>query len=149
MAFVKKCLECGIKFNGKTRKQKFCSVGCRTHSRDRISDSSLMSDSSGRSFESLESYGNYRNTGDHGAANELIVCADLLARGFSVYRSTSQSAPVDLVILKGSLLIKVEVSTAKFSGGYISHAKKKADCDLLALVVGKQILYSPPGLVES
>lgn len=50
-------------------------------------------------------------TGVTGAVNELLVCADLLARGFPVFRAVSPSSPCDAVILVGTKPFRVEVTT--------------------------------------
>jgi hypothetical protein len=46
---------------------------------------------------------------DVGAACELIVAADLLRRGFAVYRNVSQAGITDLVALKNGRVLRVQV----------------------------------------
>lgn len=44
-----------------------------------------------------------------GAAAELLVCADLMYRGWHVYRCVSPHAPADLIATKGESMVRVEV----------------------------------------
>ena len=89
-------------------------------------------------------------TGTVGAVGELGVCADLLRRGFHVFRSVSPNAPCDIVVLRPDLTPRrVEVRTGlRHSDGSITWAKKPTDtCDAYAVVlyVGAelQIHYIP------
>jgi hypothetical protein len=50
-----------------------------------------------------------------GAIGELIVAADLLKKGYHVFRSCSPSCPCDLAILKDEKLFRVEVKTTQYS----------------------------------
>jgi hypothetical protein len=71
-----------------------------------------------------------------GAACELIVCADLLRRGFSVYRNVSPAGVTDLVALKDGRVLRVQV---KSSGAGSKH--EKAANDVVATCRFKKILY--------
>lgn len=61
-----------------------------------------------------------------GARHELLVCADLMGKGFEVFRAVAPHT-CDLAILQGKILYRVEVTTA-----YIRTAQ-----------TGKQTLYHP------
>lgn len=50
-----------------------------------------------------------------GAVSELIVCADLIKRGYSVFRAQSPACPCDLVVWLGGKLYRVEVRTGSTS----------------------------------
>ena len=50
-----------------------------------------------------------------GAISELLVSADLLGKGYSVYRSVSPAASCDLLAFHGDDLYRVEVTTAGLS----------------------------------
>ena len=54
--------------------------------------------------------------GDLGACYELFVAADLIQKGFDVFRNLSPNGPTDLVILKQERLLCVQVK---------NHGKKK------------------------
>lgn len=82
-----------------------------------------------------------------GAASELLVAADLLLRGWDVFRAVSGACPCDLIIMRGSVLRRVEVKTAvataagtfpAFPGGIYSDRH-----DVLALVSDGRIEYRP------
>jgi hypothetical protein len=47
-----------------------------------------------------------------GAAHEMMVAADLLKRGFFVFRQVSRGSPFDLVVSDRKRLWRVEVGTA-------------------------------------
>lgn len=49
-----------------------------------------------------------------GAASELIACAELIRRGYYVYRCESPSAPFDLVAYRDAQCLRVEVKTITF-----------------------------------
>lgn len=83
--------------------------------------------------------------------SEMLVCADLLKRGFSVFRSISPACSCDIVYLStDQTLVRVEVKTAyRFHTGKVNygrHPKQDGKHDLLALVFHKtnSIEYRPP-----
>lgn len=88
-------------------------------------------------------------TGDIGARSELLVCADLLNKEFSVFRSVSAQASFDLAAyrLKDKKLFRVEVKTSKLEGKIpkltISQNNPE-NYDILALVLKSgEITYRP------
>lgn len=52
-----------------------------------------------------------------GAFAEMIISADLLRRGFEVYRSLSAHSSCDLVAIRGDLFFRVEVKSAHVMNG--------------------------------
>lgn len=86
------------------------------------------------------------NTGNVGAMHELMVCCDLLKRGYEVFRAISQSSLFDVAAFKDGKLIRVEVTTGAFSThGKLAHPTKDfSRFDLLAVVTGRGIEYTPP-----
>ena len=88
------------------------------------------------------------SSGVIGAMHELLVSADLMRRGYEVFRALSPACSCDLVILKEGRLLRVEVRTAQKSiSGKLSWTNSKKDIgrsDMLALVVeGRDIVYLP------
>ena len=84
--------------------------------------------------------------GTVGAIGELIVAADLLRRGFEVFRALSPNCSCDLAILRDGRLLKVEVTTSYRNPrtGVIHRRKKTSErFDILAMVVGAEIIYEP------
>lgn len=84
--------------------------------------------------------------GDIGAIAELLVSADLLARGYEVFRAVSQNASCDLVIHRGGRLWRVEVKTGKNTpGGGVCYPRGVPNhYDLLAGVIWPgTIIYTP------
>jgi hypothetical protein len=88
--------------------------------------------------------------GARGAIGELLICADLLARGYEVFRAVSQSCSCDLIAMRESVLLRVEeVKTVSLNVDGTPH-KSSADpskYDVLALLLpGPKIVYE--GLPE-
>ncbi len=88
-------------------------------------------------------------TGTTGTIGELVVAADLLRKGFEVFRAVSPSCSCDLAILKNGQLLRVEVRT-----GYRNQKTNHVRCalspknrdrfDIFAIVIaGTEILYRP------
>lgn len=67
-----------------------------------------------RSYGSLCRFGNQTveiSRANMGTLSELVISADLLARGYHVFRAVSPACPFDLVIYKNGRLQRVEVKT--------------------------------------
>ena len=81
-----------------------------------------------------------------GAAAELLVCADLLLKGFGVFRSVSPTCSCDLVALKDDKLARIEVKSGyRTIEGFIrpNQSYDASKYDILAVVVGAEIAYFP------
>jgi Holliday junction resolvase-like predicted endonuclease len=89
--------------------------------------------------------------GSVGAAAEMLVCADLLARGLDVFRSVSHLARCDMIASSRSTyeMVRIEVRCGRRNGlGKIVYTPKQEDlrtaCDLLAIVIaGGEVVYLP------
>lgn len=81
-----------------------------------------------------------------GTISELLAAADLLTRGYAVFRALSPACPSDLAILKDGRLITVEVRTAYWNraNNKLIYAKRADPSHLYALVVGNKVHYEPP-----
>lgn len=82
-----------------------------------------------------------------GALHELIVTADLLSKGYYVFRSVTPNSPCDLIIQRGNLVLRVEVKTRRLlvNGTYIKPPMKNANpnqFDAIAFVDGSTVQYS-------
>lgn len=86
-----------------------------------------------------------------GGISELVVCADLLRRGFPVYRAVTFHSAADLVTDIRGRLIRVEVRSAtRDNDGFLRFARPTdaSRYDLLAAVEPDNIVsYFPEGLV--
>jgi hypothetical protein len=82
-----------------------------------------------------------------GAISELIVCVDLLAKGYEVFRAVSPACSCDLAILKDKQLLRVEVKTGYknvVSGKLLYPKNNLQPHDILAIVVNaNNITYFP------
>jgi PD-(D/E)XK endonuclease len=87
-----------------------------------------------------------------GATAELCVCADLLLKGYEVFRAVQAAAQCDLAILKNGTLYRVEIKTKRYGRcGTVSFnipAKQIPMHDVLAVWIPttKEIIYK--GLPE-
>ena len=88
---------------------------------------------------------------DVGATSELLVCADLLGRGFEVFRAVSPSTSCDLIALKHGRCVRIQVRTAKLyhrkDGSERLHFGRGGNHDVVAAVVYShsrhEITYEP------
>lgn len=122
------CSMCGEKFTTRLKLQKYCGLECSKESNSYISIATGLP------------------TGTVGAISDLIVCADLLKKGYEVFRSVSQSCSCDLAILKNGHLLRVEVKTGystargKRFTNKPSHPEK---FDILAVAYHDGVKYEP------
>lgn len=78
-----------------------------------------------------------RNRSATGAMSELYVCADLLGRGYDVFRAVAPSCSCDLAVLIEGVLCRIEVKTAYKGASALTFnidAKQIGKHDILALV---------------
>ncbi len=121
------CAGCGKALTGR-RGKKFCSLSCR-RAKDRALSAALHGEhgNSGISSSSV------------GAMHELVVSADLIKRGYEVFRAVSPANSCDLIILtKARRTFRVEVTTGHYtrtSSSIFFPPKKKDRFDLLAVVL--------------
>lgn len=81
-------------------------------------------------------------SGTVGAISELLVSADLLRRGYAVFRALSAACPCDLAVLKGTTLIRVEVKTSyRYRGKLMRPTLRTDNFDVLAICIGAEIVY--------
>ncbi len=111
---IKNCKGCNEKFEAKTH-QLYCSKKCST---DRVNSAFIKS--------GLE----HIATGTVGAIAELVVSADLMRKGYDVYRALSPSCNADILAIKGSEMKKYEVRTGRYyknnDGSYkLSYPKQR------------------------
>ncbi len=86
------CKGCGVQFKGKIT-QLYCSKKCSSNRSAKRGD-----------FTGLA-------TGTMGALSELLICADLMKRGWEVFRALSPHSNCDVLALKNGILLKLEIRT--------------------------------------
>jgi len=106
--------------------------------------------SRGMGFQKSLKSKKYKNGNCTGASHELLVCSDLLSKGFEVYRSVSSTGYCDLIVINFETkeILRIEVTTGTIGNlGYISFPKKdKKKYDVLAVIVDNQVYYHPTTL---
>ena len=136
------CPECSLNFLAKSTTHKFCSQKC------------FLAHSRIFRYEGVK-----LPAPTMGALSELVVSADLLSKGFEVFRALTSSCSCDLAILKNGKLSRIEVKTAykNNSGKYVFangrldadnlrvYANTKIKADILALYIRSEnkIIYQP------
>ncbi len=118
------CLQCSTKFTTSQNK-KFCSFDCRNKNEKN------------KRIKTNADFGYAKMaTGTIGAISELLVCADLLKKGFEVFRSVSSHCSCDLAIVLDKQLYRVEVTTGCYgnNGNLINVTKDPEKFDILVVV---------------
>lgn len=81
-----------------------------------------------------------------GALCELVVAADLMQKGYEVFRPLSPSAPCDLVVIKDQRILRIEVRKGHDSSKGIrfgKYPKDEGNQDHYAVVLTDRIVYCP------
>ena len=80
-----------------------------------------------------------------GSIAEYRVIIDLLSKGYNVFRATSPDCSCDLAILKDNILLRIEVTTGKYTptGKIFYPAHNPDNYDIIASVLHDQIYYFP------
>ena len=127
------CVSCGKTFKSNKVNAKYCSDKCRN-----------------KMWGKYQPVNSSLSSGTQGALSELRVCADLLQKGYSVFRSVSPSCSCDLAILKDGKLLMVEVKTgSRHKDGRVFHpqVRETNHFDVLAVALHDgEIIYQ--GLAE-
>ena len=91
----------------------------------------------------VKRYTGILDTGTVGAMNELRVCADLMRRGFDVYRAQAPRSKADLVIVRDCKCYLVAVKTAQRSvyTGKIWVPREQNRHDIFAMAFPDEIVY--------
>lgn len=125
-----KCHTCGkplVAKYGRGWPRKYCSRNCRTRAYTQWKRLPFAS-------------------GTVGTIGELLVSADLLVKGFAVFRALSPNCPCDLAVLEQGQLLRVEVTkgTRARSGKLIYSPHDSKRFDLMAVwCENGQIVYMP------
>ncbi len=83
-------------------------------------------------------------TGTVGAISELIVSADLMKKGFHVFRALSPACPFDLYAMRNHKTFDIEVrTTTRNLNGEIHGCRQKSGGHYFAFVVNGEIIYDP------
>lgn len=125
------CVHCGAIYFPKRLDQRWCSVDCRASAK--------------RAAYAAKNPNAGLPTGTVGAISELKVAADLLGKGFEVFRALSPSCSCDLAILRNGTLVRVEVTTGHRTGnGRVTHPSKASRYDVLAVALSDGTIHYDP-----
>lgn len=127
----KACQGCGVRFWA-SGQQIFCTSECRI------------------SFRESEKRAINKNiplsSGSVGALAELMVCCDLMIKGYEVFRAVSPSCSSDLIACKGDKSLKIEVRTGTYKiTGQVFYPANNIRSHIVAAVthIDQKIHYFP------
>lgn len=112
-------------------RRRYCSQTCQTAATRKPQESS---------------WHNQLCAGTVGAVGELVTAADLLQRGYEVFRSVSPAATCDLLISRNGHILRIEVRTGRrMARGDIAWPKANPlRADHTAVVIdGSEVQYFP------
>lgn len=127
------CAQCGEAFPANpNRVRKFCSDPCRAHFyRSKRSAIDVQ-------FAKMP-------PGLRGAISELSACADLMERGFLVFRAVAPHGPYDVIAAKGRDVLRVEITTGTIlADGRISYPRHERHAKAFDVIA----VTTPPGSVS-
>jgi hypothetical protein len=96
-----------------------------------------------KSYGKRQQFDTYVPCGTIGALGELLVAADLLRKGYEVFRSVSPSCSADIMIYRDGKSKRVEVRTGHRQNSGKINANRIHRADILAIVLIDQIVYEP------
>lgn len=123
------CNKCGIQFQPKYSHQKLCSDKCRKENK-------------------IPRLGRVIGTGNLGAAIECIVSADLLLKGWNVFRSISPNCFCDLVAIRDDVIMMIEVRSAGYGTNgslcFSKHVHSERVTHFAVCVPGESVVHIIP-----
>ena len=128
------CLQCGSAIHKKRRGTAYCSHACAQEAKN-------------AAHRERNAVPQGICQADRGTYGELLVCCDLLHKGYDVYRSVSPAAKCDLVVIRPPVMYRVEVRTGHLKPHSITMAYSKDRLtaeftDVVAVVIqAKEIWY--------
>ncbi len=88
-------------------------------------------------------------TGNKGAIGELLVCVDLMSKGYMVFRAIHPNSPYDVIATKDDQIFRIEVKVGPESNGkrkcgtFSKNGAGMEDYDVKAYVLSMdKIVYS-------
>lgn len=137
------CVECGATYLRRSKQKLYCTSACLKKSEERrrvpVYMTAIIQAERGRRL----------STGAIGALGELRACADLIERGYFVFRAVSPASPCDLIALSPSgLLLRIEVrcGARRVNGAktYVPVSEHRRPLvDAVAVVFRDEIEYVP------
>jgi hypothetical protein len=138
----KQCANCGNDFETVNQSKTLCRV-CGRKERERCLRRGRPVIRQGQCLGNAYGLSN----GSMGALSEMVVCADLLRKGYEVFRAVSPSCSCDLIVQRNNKQARVEVRTGRRLVSGDIHApfgpKDAGRQDVLAIVVDGVVEYRP------
>jgi predicted transcriptional regulator len=154
VALEKDCAACGKKFKvplSSGRYKTYCSAECKKQAYETRYNRRIVKTQMPQEFYDKGEY-KIPDSPDVrqivGAYSETRVVADLILRGFHVFKPLMPSCPCDLIIMRDDLLRRVEVKTGHLVNGFAKHPQPNfARCDVFAVFVveAETVIYFQRG----
>lgn len=132
MTEIRQCKNCTKEFEVHHKSKKFCTSRCKDLFCHRKS----------------QHIPNHLSTGTTGAMIELLVSADLIRKGYYVFRNVGPHGPCDIIAMKNNKQYLIEVKTKSFkSNGEIRLFKPvnpNGKYDIVAYGDFESVVYNPP-----
>jgi len=123
LELIKVCVVCGKEYPASKTYQKYCGKSCARSNHSKHSLTSVV-----------KSEGVRLSTGTIGAITELVVSADLMKKGYEVFRALSPSCSCDVLALKDGLITKFEIRTGTYTvNNILSYGKANVRADKIAV----------------
>ena len=131
---TKQCVTCGTDFTPRGSRHRYCGMACTPEARSQQNLPTL-----------------HMTTATVGAMIELMVCTDLMIRGYDVFRAVSPSCYCDLVARKGDLTLHIEARTGFKDGPrvqFLTRYRPGVTCMAMLDSLTKTVYYYLPGTKE-
>jgi hypothetical protein len=86
-----------------------------------------------------------------GAMTELLICADLIRRGYDVFRAVSPACYCDIIARKEEVTLNVEARTGFKSGArlqFLKRYRQGVTCMAMLDTITKTVYYYQPGTIN-
>ena len=137
------CVVCAVPFTNARPNARYCGQLCRQTFYAR-----RYQQATGRSVIENGVESAPLTSGTRGALSELLACADLMRRGFHVFRAVSPSCPCDLVVWgQNGTVLRIEVKSAgrnPSTGTILAATSKRNEFDVICYVLEGEVIYDPP-----
>ena len=129
MKYNKMCPVCNLPYSTNRENKKHCSLTCR-----KVADIACYQDY--RESSGMQAKNDF-STGTTGAIHELVVCVELMKKGFHVFRALSPSCPCDVLCMTNTKTLRIEITTGtrgKLGGESFPKKSDRYLYDYLAVV---------------
>jgi len=122
------CEICGKEFKTWTSTQRYCSKKCRSIAY----------------IPPMQVTPEVKDRAARGSMTELLVCVELMGKGYEVFRNMSPAGSCDLVVLREGRLLRVECKTTTLNiktNHWSIPSFDMEKCDVVAILISSGLRY--------